>query len=85
VDIALDDANRYDWVLGSDSIYFPEGAPGRRQLARFDLAQGRIGWRLDFAPTAAGLAIAPSPDGKHLVVSREDRPAIDLMIARAAR
>lgn len=83
--IALDDANRYDWVLGADAIYFPEGERGRRQLARFDLEQGRIAWRRDFPPTAAGLAIAPSPDGKHLLVSREDRPAIDLMIARAAR
>ncbi len=83
--IALDDAIRYDWVLGADAIYFPDGAPGRRQLARFDLAEGRIAWRRDFAPTASGLAIAPSPDGKRLVVSREDRPAIDLMIARAAR
>jgi hypothetical protein len=83
VAVALDDGNRYDWTLAARSIYFPAGEAGRRQLARHDLELGRVAWRRDFAPTAAGLAIAASPDETRLVVSREERPAIDLMIARA--
>ena len=81
--VALDDGNRYDWTLAARSIYFPAGEAGRRQLARHDLDLGRVAWRRDFAPTAVGLAIAASPDETRLVVSREERPAIDLMIARA--
>jgi Tol biopolymer transport system component/DNA-binding winged helix-turn-helix (wHTH) protein len=85
LDIALDDATRHDWLLAGGSIWFPLRVPGGRQLARFDLAEGRLAERRTFAPTANGLAIAVSPDGKRLAIAREDPPAIDLMIARAAR
>jgi Tol biopolymer transport system component/DNA-binding winged helix-turn-helix (wHTH) protein len=84
LDIALDDATRHDWMLAGRSIYFPVRGPGTRLLARFDLEEGRLAWRRDFAPTAFGLALAASPDESLLVVAREAAPAIDIMIARAA-
>lgn len=82
LDIALDDATRFDWLLAERSIYFLVRGPGVRQLARFDLAEGRLAWRRDFAPTAQGLALAASPDESVLLVAREEPPAIDLMLAR---
>ncbi|MBK7658457.1 MAG: PD40 domain-containing protein [Betaproteobacteria bacterium] len=85
IDVALDDGTRFDWLLAGRSLWFPVRAPGGRQLARYDLVEGRLAERRAFAPTANGLAIAASPDGKRLAIAREDAPAIDLMIARAAR
>jgi hypothetical protein len=85
IDVAIDDGTRFDWLLAGKSLWFPVRGPGGRQLARYDLAEGRLAERRAFAPTANGLALALSPDGKRLVVAREDAPAIDLMIARAAR
>ncbi len=85
LDVALDDATRYDWLLAGNSLWFPVRGAGGPQLARYDLAEGRLAERRAFAPTANGLAIAASPDGKRLAIAREDAPAIDLMIARAAR
>jgi len=84
IDVALDDGTRFDWLLAGKSLWFPVRGPGGRQLARYDLVEGRLAERRAFAPTANGLALALSPDGKRLVVAREDAPAIDLMIARAA-
>lgn len=83
LDIALDDASRHDWLLAGRSIYFPVRGPGTRLLARFDLEEGRLAWRRDFAPTAFGLALAANPDESLLLVARELAPAIDIMIARA--
>ena len=85
LDVAIDDGTRFDWLLAGDSLWFPVRVPGGRQLARYDLAEGRLAERRAFAPTANGLALAASPDGKRLVIAREDPPAIDIMIARAAR
>ncbi len=85
VAVALDDSLRFDWVVAGDALYYPTTAGGRRQLERFDLARGQVAWRRDFAPTATGLAVAASPDGSRLAVSRAEKPAIDLMIARAPR
>ncbi len=85
LDVAIDDGTRYDWLLAGQSLWFPVRGPGGRQLARYDLSEGRLAERRAFAPTANGLALAVSPDGRRLAIAREDPPAIDLMIARAAR
>lgn len=84
LDVAIDDGTRFDWLLAGRSLWFPVRGPAGRQLARYDLAEGRLAERRAFAPTAAGLALAASPDGRHLAIAREEAPAIDLMIARAA-
>lgn len=85
LDVPLDDANRFDWVLAAQALYYPVPAPGGRRLARFDLGARKLAWVKDLAPTANGLALAVSPDEVRLVVSRQDPPAIDLMIAPARR
>jgi dipeptidyl aminopeptidase/acylaminoacyl peptidase len=82
--IALNDANRFDWTLAKDAIWYLDVEPaatGRRALHRIDLASGRIS-RHDFAPSGAGTSLAVSPDGTKLIVMQEAPPAIDLMIAR---
>ncbi|MCL4690600.1 MAG: PD40 domain-containing protein [Burkholderiales bacterium] len=85
LDVPLDDANRFDWVLAAQALYYPVPAPGGRRLARYDLGTRKLAWVKDLAPTASGLALAVSPDETRLVVSRQDPPAIDLMIAPARR
>ncbi len=82
--IALNDANRFDWTLTQDAIWYVDvdpAAAGKRILHRYDLATGRIS-RHDFAPSGAGTSLAVSPDGTRLIVMQEAPPAIDLMLAR---
>lgn len=74
LDVPLDDANRFDWVLAAQALYYPVPAPGGRRLARFDLGARKLAWVKDLAPTASGLALAVSPDEVRLVVSRQDPP-----------
>ncbi len=72
----------YHWALGARAIFLRSVQTGAAKLARYDLATRRISHTWDAAPSGAGASIAVSPDEKVLLVSREEGPAIDLMIAR---
>jgi len=76
---ALSAAN--DWALGDDAIWYG-GAQGKFMLRRYDFAAGRVTAEYPLAPTALGPNIAVTADGKHVVVARQDPPALDLMLAR---
>jgi hypothetical protein len=83
--IPIVEANRFDWLLTGDAVWYRAGTrPGA--LVRYDLAARRETWRSAFAPTALGLSIAVSPDGKSVLVAREAPTTIDLLLApRLAR
>ena len=78
--VPVGEANRFDWLLTDDAVWYRTAAPPY-ELVRFDLARRAIDWRNAFAPTAFGLAFAVRPDGRALLVAREEPPAIDLMYA----
>lgn len=83
--VTIDESSRYDWLLTTDAIWY-RTATRPDAIARFDLAARRETWRGSFAPTAVGLSIAVSPDGRTLLVTREAPVAIDLLLApRASR
>ena len=78
--IAIGDANRFDWRLTADAVWHrTQDAPD--EIVRYDLARRATGARHAFAAGAPGLAFAVRPDGRALVLAREERPAIDLMLA----
>ena len=80
LEVPIGEANRFDWLLTNDAVWYRTAATPD-ELVRFDLARRSIGWRSAFAPTAFGLAFAVRPDGRALLVAREEPPAIDLMLA----
>lgn len=80
--VAIGDANRFDWLLTGDAVWYRDGA-APTAMVRYDLARRTVAWRHAFGPTALGLSFAVRPDGRALVVAREERPAIDLMLAPA--
>jgi hypothetical protein len=53
------------------------------ELVRFDLARGEVTARLPYVPSAIGPNLAIAPDQRHAIISREERPAIDLMLVPA--
>ena len=67
--LPIGEANRFDWLLAEDSIYYRP--PGTRELVRHDLARRVDAWRRDFGPTAAGVSIAATKDGRTVLVARE--------------
>ena len=78
--VAIGDANRFDWLLTGDAVWYREAAaPGT--IVRYDLARRAVGARHAFGPAALGLSFAVRPDGRVLVAAREEPPAIDLMLA----
>ncbi len=83
--LPIDESNRFDWLLTHDAVWYRGGArPGA--LIRYDLAARRETWRSAFAPTALGLSIAVTPDGRAVLVAREAPTTIDLLLApRAGR
>ena len=84
LDVAIDESNRFDWFLTPDAVWHRTlGTPA--EVARYDLGKRAITWRHPFAPTAFGLSLAASADGRSLLVAREAPPAIDLMFAPVAR
>jgi len=80
--VPIDDLSRFDWTLASDAVWRQVPTDGGAKLARIDLTSGRETLRLDFGPTANGVAIAAGPRGVPLYVAREERTQVDLMIAR---
>jgi len=83
VAVPVSEANRFDWLLTHDAVWYRTAA-APDELVRYDLSRRAIGWRSAFAPTAFGLAFAVRPDGRALLVAREEPPAIDLMLAPRA-
>jgi Tol biopolymer transport system component/DNA-binding winged helix-turn-helix (wHTH) protein len=75
---AVDEGNRFDWYLTRDAVWYRTPVP---EVVRYDLARRAITSRLSFAPTAFGLSLAVSGDGRKLLVAREAPPLIDLMYA----
>ncbi|APV49675.1 hypothetical protein BWI17_08280 [Betaproteobacteria bacterium GR16-43] len=82
VDIYIGDFNRFAWALGERSVYFLQPGDTRNSLARFDLTLGHVTRTWDFAPTAFGGSVAVSQAEDAVIVTREEKLAIDLMIAR---
>jgi hypothetical protein len=80
--VELGEGDLYHWTLGPRSLYVRTQAPGRVLVARYDLATGRQVGTLDAAPTGAGVSLAVDPDERLLLLTREEGPAIDLMLAR---
>lgn len=77
--LPIGEANRFDWLLAGDAIYYRP--PGSRELVRHDLARRVDAWRRDFGPTAAGVSIAATTDGRTVLVAREAPLAVDLVFA----
>jgi hypothetical protein len=55
---------------------------GKPRLARYDFATRKLEESWDAGPSGAGTSIAVSPDESRVVITHEEPPAIDLMIAR---
>jgi DNA-binding winged helix-turn-helix (wHTH) protein len=70
------------WALTPGGLYARTVSNGTLRLARFDLATQAMTRQWDIAPGGAGSSIAVSADERHIVVAKEEDPAIDLMIAR---
>ena len=83
LDVPIDDATRFDWTLAPDAVWRQVPADDGAKLARVDLDSGRETLRLDFGPTANGVAIAAGLRGAPLFVAREERTQVDLMVARS--
>ena len=80
--VELGDGDLYHWAVGPRSLYVRTRAAGNVLVARYDLATGRQVGTLDAAPTGAGVSLAVDPDERLLLVTREEGPAVDLMLAR---
>lgn len=82
--LPVGEGNRFDWLLTGDAIYYRPA--GTREIVRHDLARREVTWRSSFGPTAVGVSIAATPDGRTVLVAREAPLAIDLVFApRIAR
>ena len=75
------DRRRSGWALAADALWVALGDSMATELVRFDLASRSITIRVPHAPTAIGPNMAIAPDQMRAVVAREERPAIDLMLA----
>jgi hypothetical protein len=80
--VKINEADLFHWKLGPRSLYLRARDEKKAWIARYDFAAGRVVDTVGFAPTGTGTSIAVSPDERHLLVIREEGPAIDLMIAR---
>lgn len=78
--VAIGDANRFDWLLTHDAVWHRDAA-APDELVRLDLARRDVVRRHALGPAALGQSFAVRPDGRALLVAREERPAIDLMLA----
>lgn len=74
---------RMGWALAADALWVSDTDETAGELLRFDLSRREVTARLPYAPTAIGPNLAIAPDQRHAVISRAERPAIDLMLAPA--
>ncbi|MEO8673134.1 MAG: winged helix-turn-helix domain-containing protein [Tahibacter sp.] len=73
------------WLLHDDAIVFVARRPdGSTRLQRLTLADGFIVDISSITPNTLPPAMAISPDGRHLVYSRNDRVSIDLYLGEPA-
>jgi DNA-binding winged helix-turn-helix (wHTH) protein/Tol biopolymer transport system component len=80
--MAIAESERFHWHLGDKVLWYRQAANDTPpKLMKLDLVSGKIR-AFDFAPTGYGTSIAASPDGRHLIVSREAPPTVDLVLAR---
>ena len=72
---------RTGWTLTNDALWvgYHAGEPG--ELVRYDLQNGSISARIPWGPSSIGPNLAVAPDGRHAILARQDRPAVDLMLA----
>ena len=76
VDVPLGDANRFQWTVSENAIWYGDG----NALVRLDVATGRETRRtLEGAAPIGTIAIAA--DERSALLSREDRAEVDLMLA----
>jgi DNA-binding winged helix-turn-helix (wHTH) protein/Tol biopolymer transport system component len=72
---------RMGWTLTHDALWIGYHAAEPGELVRYDLRNGSIGARIPWGPSSIGPNVAISPDGRHAILARQDRPAVDLMLA----
>ena len=80
--VTIDENDTYHWHLGNGILWYrarPDGGPAK--LMKLDLRNGSVR-AFDFPPTGTGTALASSPDGRWLMVTREAPLTIDLMLAK---
>ena len=75
-------ANAYHWILSARSLWLRRPVQGAAGLARLDLATRQVTGEWNFFPSGSGGSIAVSPDESQVLVTREEGPAVDLMLAR---
>jgi DNA-binding winged helix-turn-helix (wHTH) protein/Tol biopolymer transport system component len=74
---------RTSWALASKALWIADSDGMTGELVRFDPARGEVTARLPYVPSAIGPNLAIAPDQRHAIISREERPAIDLMLVPA--
>ena len=74
---------RMGWALAANALWVGDTDEANGELLRFDLARREVTARLPYAPSSIGPNLAIAPDQRHAVISRAERPAIDLMLAPA--
>jgi hypothetical protein len=74
---------RMGWALAANAVWVGDTDEVRGELLRFDLRRHEVTARLPHAPSAIGPNLAIAPDQRRAVISRAERPAIDLMLAPA--
>jgi DNA-binding winged helix-turn-helix (wHTH) protein/Tol biopolymer transport system component len=82
--VELPEQDLYHWALGPRSLYVRAREGGAVVIARYDAAGRRTG-TIAFPPGGVGNSIAVSPDESLLLATREQGPAVDLMIARSVK
>ena len=81
VAVPVGDDSRFDWLLTPQALWYIEEKDANAELVRYDLAARSVR-RLPVAPTGLGLSAAVSPDGRQLILAREEKLLIDLVYAR---
>ena len=76
VEVPIGDANRFEWTLSANAVWYAQG----RELVRHDLASGRE-TRRALEGTAPIGTISVAGDERSALVAREDRAEVDLMLA----
>jgi Tol biopolymer transport system component/DNA-binding winged helix-turn-helix (wHTH) protein len=81
--VEIRDFESHHWGLGPRSLFMRvRTTEGKPRLARYDFATRKLEESWDAGPSGAGTSIAVSPDESRVVITHEEPPAIDLMIAR---
>jgi len=76
MDVPIGDANRFQWTLSDRALWYADG----NALVRVDLVNGRQTRRTLEGPAPIG-TMAIAADERSVLLSREDRAEVDLMLA----